>query len=114
MNILWFTGRKMADLCSTTQASLGEGLIALGHKVTFINSDAKESHSTFSWPHVSLPAEAIRGRKSHVLGKKMSRWLLQLEVKDKTIAIVDWRVASSIKKTLKLKSIPWVLSLIHI
>ena len=109
MNILWFTGRKMADLCSTTQASLGEGLIALGHNVTFINSDVEESHSTFSWSHVSLPAEAIRGRKSHVLGKKMSRWLLQLEVKEKTMAIVDWRVASSIKKTLKLKSIPWIL-----
>ena len=109
MNILWFTARKMADLCSTTQAALAEGLVSLGHKVTLINSDAKESHSTFSWSHVSLPTEAIRGRKAHVLGKKMRQWLLQSEIKEKTIAIVDWRVASTITKTLKLKSIPWIL-----
>lgn len=109
VNILWFTARNMADLCSTTQAALGEGLVALGHNVTLINPDIEKSHSAFSWSHVSIPAEAMRGRKAHVLGKGMCQWLLKTEIEDKTIAIVDWRVASTLSKTLKIKSIPWVL-----
>ena len=109
MNILWFTARKMADLCSTTQAALGEGLVSLGHELTFINPDEKESHSGFSWSHVSIPAEAVRGRKARILGKKMCMWISDLEKKENTIAIVDWTVASTIKKTLKMKANPWIL-----
>ena len=109
MNILWFTARNMADLCSTTQAALGEGLVARGHHVTIINSDDEKSHAAYSWSHVSISAEAMRGRKAHVLGKGMSQWLSNLEKKENTIAIVDWRVATKITKTLKSKSIPWIL-----
>ena len=109
MNVLWFTARHMADLCSTTQAALGEGLVALGHHVTLINPDIEKSHSAFTWSHVSIPAEAMRGRKAYVLGKGMCQWLLKTEIEEETIAIVDWRVASTLSKTLKVKGIPWVL-----
>lgn len=109
MNILWFTTRNLVDLCSTTLTALGEGLVSLGHQVTIINSDEEGSHSNFSWIHASLDAQAIRGRKGHVLGKKMGQWLNDLEPHRETVAIVDWRIASSLSPILKRKAVPWVL-----
>ena len=109
MNVLWFTARNMADLCSTTQTALGEGLVALGHQVTIINADQEGSHVDYSWSHTSIPCRAIRGRKAHVLGKGMRHWLSNYQANHETIAIVDWRVASSLSKLLKIKSIPWIL-----
>ena len=109
MNILWFTTRNMVDLCSTTLSALGEGLVSLGHQVTIINSDAEESGSNFPWTHVSIQAQAPRGRKGHVLGREMSRWLNAFEPNLETVAIVDWRIASSLSPILKRKAVPWVL-----
>ncbi len=109
MNILWFTTRNMVDLCSTTLSALGEGLVSLGHQVTIINSDAEESGSNFPWTHVSIQAQAPRGRKGHVLGREMARWLDAFEPNLETVAIVDWRIASSLSPILKRKAVPWVL-----
>jgi len=109
VNILWFTTRNLVDLCSTTLTALGEGLVSLGHQVTIINSDEEGSHSNFSWIHASLDAQAIRGRKGHVLGKKMGQWLNDLEPHRETVAIVDWRIASSLSPILKRKAVPWVI-----
>ena len=109
MKVLWFTTRNLVDLCSTTLSALGEGLVSLGHQVTIINSDAEESHSNFSWTHVSIQAQAPRGRKGHVLGREMGRWLNAFEPNIETVALVDWRIASSLSPILKKKSVPWIL-----
>jgi glycosyltransferase involved in cell wall biosynthesis len=109
VNILWFTTRNMVDLCSTTLSALGEGLVSLGHQVTIINSDAEKSGSNFPWTHVSIQAQAPQGRKGHVLGREMARWLDAFEPNLETVAIVDWRIASSLSPILKRKAVPWVL-----
>ena len=109
MNVLWFTSRNMVDLCSTTQVALGEGLMALGHQVTIVNSDEEGSHIDFSWSHISIPAQAIRGRKAHVLGKGMHHWFSNFQTRNQTVAIVDWSIASSLSHLLKKKAIPWIL-----
>jgi len=109
MKILWFTTRNMTDLCSTTQSSLGEGLVSRGHQVIFINSDKKGSHAEYSWSHVPIQSQAIRGRKTQVLGKKMRQWLSHFESSDQTVAIVDWGIASCLSPMLKEKAIPWIL-----
>ncbi len=109
MNILWFTTRSMSDLCATTVDALGNGLVSLGHNVTLVNPDVKGSHSEFEWKHVAIPIQAIRGRKGYTLGKKMRMWLTHLTPEKKTVAIVDWRIASALSSTLQAKSIPWIL-----
>ena len=39
MNVIWFSGRQINDLCATTQKSLAAGLIKKGHNVKFVNPD---------------------------------------------------------------------------
>ena len=109
MNILWFTTRKMNDLCSTTMEALGLGLVSRGHQVTIINSDSSEMHSTLPWIHVSIQAQAMRGRKASVLGTKMRQWLKEYDCPKDTVAIVDWQIAAKLAKLLQMNSIPWIL-----
>jgi len=109
MKVLWFTTRNTADLCSTTLDALGEGLVSNGHHVTVVNSDIEGSHSHLSWTHVSVQAQAIRGTKARILGRRMRQWLVGFEPDKEAVAIVDWRIASSLSAILKQKSIPWIL-----
>ena len=109
MNILWFSGRKMADLCSTTQKSLAAGLVGKGHKVTFINPDDEGTHSAYPWIHQSISSSSIPGLKSASLAKNMRRWLVKNPPPESSVAILDWRVASSLTKTLDSLSTPWIL-----
>ena len=109
MNILWFTTRKMNDLCSTTMQELCSGLVNGGHRVTVINSDLDSSHSAFPWLHVSIQAQAMKGRKAAVLGAKMRLWLNGFSPTEKTMAVVDWQVAAKLANPLQMKSIPWIL-----
>ena len=109
MNILWFTTRKMNDLCSTTMQELCSGLVNGGHQVTVINSDLDGSHSAFPWLHVSIQAQAMKGRKAAVLGAKMRLWLNGFSPTEKTVAVVDWQVAAKLANPLQMKSIPWIL-----
>ena len=109
MNILWFTTRKMNDLCSTTMEALGLGLVSRGHQVTIINSDSSEMHSTLPWIHVSIQVQAMRGRKASVLGTKMRQWLKEYDCPKDTVAIVDWQIAAKLAKLLQMNSIPWIL-----
>ena len=109
MNILWFTTRKMNDLCSTTMEAFGLGLVSRGHQVTIINSDSSEMHSTLPWIHVSIQVQAMRGRKASVLGTKMRQWLKEYDCPKDTVAIVDWQIAAKLAKSLQMDSIPWVL-----
>ena len=109
MNIIWFSGRKMADLCSTTQKSLGSGLVERGHNLIFVNPDLPGSHTNYPWTHCSIRASQIPGLKSITLGNKMNKWLRANPPKDKTIAILDWRVATQLTKTLQEHKISWIL-----
>lgn len=109
MNILWFTTRNRADLCATTLDALGKGLSSKGHQVTIINSDAKGAHANLPWRHIPISVKAIRGRKARVLGLEMRKWLLQSDIENNTVAIVDWRIAKTLHRSLEDKNLPWVL-----
>ena len=109
MNILWFSGRKMADLCSTTQKSLAAGLVNKGHKLTFINPDDEGTHSAYPWIHQSISSSSIPGLKSTSLAKNMRKWLEKNPPPESSVAILDWRVASSLTKMLNSQSTPWIL-----
>ena len=71
MQIYWFTGRSLDDLCSTTQTSLASGLVEKGHSVTIVNPDKQGTHSTWPWRRQSIPIDALPGLRSRTLGKKM-------------------------------------------
>ena len=109
MNILWFSGRKMADLCSTTQKSLAAGLVNKGHQLIFINPDDEGTHSAYPWIHQSISSSSIPGLKSTSLAKNMRKWLEKNPPPESSVAILDWRVASSLTKTLNSLSTPWIL-----
>ncbi|MCH2649229.1 MAG: glycosyltransferase [Candidatus Poseidoniaceae archaeon] len=109
MNIIWFSGRKMADLCSTTQKSLGSGLVERGHNLIFVNPDLPGSHTNYPWTHYSITASQIPGLKSITLARKMNKWLCANLPKDKTVVILDWRIAKQLTMTLQKHNIPWIL-----
>lgn len=110
MKILWFTTRKRVDLCATTLDALGKGMVAKGHQLTIINSDEEGSHGDLPWNHVAILSVAMRGRKARVLGLNMRTWLSKLPAdNENTIAIVDWRIATVLRRALNGKSIPWIL-----
>jgi glycosyltransferase involved in cell wall biosynthesis len=109
MNIIWFSGRKMADLCSTTQRSLGSGLVERGHNLIFVNPDSIGSHTNYPWTHQSITASQIPGMKSITLANNMNKWLCANIPKDKTVVILDWRIAKHLTRTLEKHKIPWIL-----
>ena len=109
MNIIWFSGRKMADLCSTTQRSLGSGLVKRGHSLIFVNPDSPGSHTNYPWTHQSITASQIPGMKSITLASNMNKWLCANLPKDNTVVILDWRIAKQLTKTLQKHKIPWIL-----
>jgi glycosyltransferase involved in cell wall biosynthesis len=109
MNIIWFSGRKMADLCSTTQRSLGSGLVERGHNLIFVNPDSIGSHTNYPWTHQSITGSQISGMKSITLANNMNKWLCANIPKDKTVVILDWRIAKHLTRTLEKHKIPWIL-----
>jgi glycosyltransferase involved in cell wall biosynthesis len=109
MNILWFTGRRFDNFCSTTQSSLAAGMIEQGHTMHILNPDEQGSHSGKKWQHTGFSLSSIPGLQSRKLSKEMKRWILQNEFEEKTVAIVDWRVLNHIHDVLEKKKIPWVL-----
>ena len=109
MNLLWFSGRHLDDLCATTQKSLAEGLVKKGHQLTFINPDSYNLHERSLWKHKGLSVMSIPGLKSMLLASKMSSWLRQNPPSIDTIAILDWRVAGKLAPQLDKINIPWVL-----
>jgi glycosyltransferase involved in cell wall biosynthesis len=99
----------MADLCSTTQKSLGSGLVERGHNLTFVNPDSPGSHTNYPWTHQSITASQIPGMKSITLASNMNKWLCANLPKDKTVVILDWRIAKHLTRTLEKHKIPWIL-----
>ena len=70
MHVLWLTGRSTADLCSTTQRSLIEGI--LEHRVSFVNGDDTVPLNHIGFTHVPLSSKAPRGvpSQSHPEGHR--------------------------------------------
>ena len=110
MHVLWMTARSMSDLCSTTQRSLIEGMLELGHRVSFVNGDATVPLNHVAFTHVSCATNARRGFQAKTLGKAMAVWLAaQIIDRDSTVALVEWRVVRQVVPVLKTMGIPWAL-----
>lgn len=109
MQIYWFTGRSLNDLCSTTQTSLASGLVEKGFKLTFVNSDEKGSHDDWPWLHQSITTTAPIGLRSYSLAKQMCTWFAQQEMEQDCIALVDWKIANKLIKLFKQRNIRWIL-----
>ena len=109
MNVLWFTGRRFDNFCSTTQSSLANGIIEQGHHVHILNPDEQGSHSEKKWQHTGFSLSSIPGLQSRKLSKEMKKWIQKKDLQEETVAIVDWRLLSHIHGELEKKKIPWVL-----
>ena len=109
MNIFWFSGRSLKDLCSTTQVALATGLVNRGHALTFVNPDPEGSHTNRPWNHQSIPSRAPLGLQSKNLGGNMKRWFTSKAVDGPSVALVDWRIANALVPLFHQRNIPWVL-----
>jgi len=110
VHVLWLTGRSTADLCSTTQRSLIEGILNLEHRVSFVNGDDTVPLNHIGFTHVPLSSKAPRGFQARALGKTMAVWLTGQTIdRDSTVALVEWRVAQHVVPVLLDKGIPWAL-----
>jgi glycosyltransferase involved in cell wall biosynthesis len=109
MNVLWFTGRRFDNFCSTTQSSLANGLIQQGHLVHILNPDEQGSHIESEWKHTGFSMSSIPGLQSRKLSKEMKTWIQKNEFEDDTVAIVDWRILNHIHRALERKNIPWIM-----
>jgi glycosyltransferase involved in cell wall biosynthesis len=110
MNVIWFSGRQINDLCATTQKSLAAGLIKTGHNVKFVNPDVEGTHAEYPWDHHGLPTNSIPGFKSMAVSRKMVKWIKKHQgmVKD-TVVILDWRVGGKLAPILDKMAVPWIL-----
>lgn len=109
MNVIWFSGRQINDLCATTQKSLAAGLVKEGHNVIFVNPDIQGTHAEYPWNHHGLPSNAIPGLKSMAVSRKMVNWLKHHDMMKETVAILDWRVAGKLSPVLDRMEVPWIL-----
>ena len=109
MNVIWFSGRQINDLCATTQKSLAAGLIKKGHNVKFVNPDIQGTHAEYPWDHHGLPTNAIPGFKSMAVSRKMVIWIKHQDIMKDTVAILDWRVAGKLSPILDRIEVPWIL-----
>ena len=109
MNVIWFSGRQINDLCATTQKSLAAGLIKKGHNVKFVNPDTAGTHAEYPWNHLGLPSNAIPGFKSMAVSRKMVNWIKHQDIMKDTVAILDWRVAGKLSPILDRIKVPWIL-----
>lgn len=109
MQIIWFTGRSLDDLCSTTQTSLASGLIKKGHTLTFVNPDKTGTHQSWPWKHQSIPVDTLPGFRARTLGKKMLKWFTKTNTNSECVVMVDWRVATILIPEFEKRRIPWIL-----
>ena len=87
MNVLWFTGRRFDNFCSTTQSSLATGIIGKGHSVHILNPDEQGSHSDKKWKHTGFSMSSIPGLQSRKLSRDMKTWIQQNEFDDDTVGV---------------------------
>ena len=99
----------MSDLCSCTQRALIDGLLQNDVRITYVNSDASVDIENKAFTHVGLTHRARLGLKARTLGKLMAFWLSSTDVSERTVALVEWRVAQHVVPVLLDKGIPWAL-----
>ena len=109
MKILWFTGRKFDNFCSTTQSSLAMGLVNRGHTIHFLNPDEQGEHEDNPWQHTGFSTSSITGLQSLTLARKMKNWIRTNDIENGSVAIVDWRLIKILYLELEKKRIPWIL-----
>lgn len=109
MDVYWFTGRSMNDLCSTTQISIAMELTNRNHEVTIVNPDSKKIHNSYPWNHHEIISRARRGFQSRALGKKMARWFRKINLRPNALVLLDWRVANYLIPLCKQRKTPWIL-----
>ena len=109
MEVFWFTGRSLSDLCSTTQTSLASGLIERGIDLTMINPDKQGEHKSQSWSHVSVSITARPGFRSRTLGRKMLDWCKKKNLTQDSVCLLDWRIANYLIHYLEQQNISWIL-----
>ena len=109
MQIYWFSGRSLEDLCATTQISLASGLIERGYDLTFVNPDPEGSHADWPWRHQSISSLTAPGFRSRSLGKNMRKWFEQLQIENDAIALIDWRVANYVVPLFQKRNMKWIL-----
>ena len=108
MKLLWITHRKFDDFCATTPIALANGLVELGFNLTIINPEPEGSHSAFTWEHVGLETNAVRGFQSRSFSKKVLTHLESTEL-DHDVYIMDWQVGSKVGEKLAQQNRPCFL-----
>ena len=108
VHVLWFTGRSMTDLCSTTQRALMTGMMERNLAITFLNPDERVELEGQNFTHVPLPHRARRGLQSRTLANAMVRWL-KSNPPSGAVAVVEWRVAPWVVPELDRQGVPWAL-----
>ena len=92
--IVWLSSRFLGnDLCSTTQINLANGLFSRGHNVTMYSPGKDE---TVLFEHVTISRSKIRGLRAFSIRRSLKSKIREIESAD--IILIDWPLASLIKK----------------
>ena len=94
----------MADLCSTTQKNLADGLCHRGHQLTIYNGDVAGTHQDNPWIHQPLTQSRIKGFHALSLANSAKKYIAKIT---NGIAIVDWTLASKLSTSLSRQNITW-------
>jgi hypothetical protein len=108
MKLLWVTHRKFDDFCATTPIALANGLVELGFNLTIINPESEGSHAEYTWEHVGLETNAIKGFQSRTYSKKVLTYLESNEL-DHDAFIMDWQVGAKVGRQLCKQNRPCFL-----
>ena len=101
LDICWITVRKEGDLCSTTTLALANGLVNSGHKLTLLNPDDEQDHSSYSWTQIKLIQSKRKGFHASSLASSALIWFKENPNTDFDIYLIDWQIAKKIAPYLK-------------
>jgi len=88
MRVSWLSGRVLGnDLCGTTQSSLADGLVELGHEV-FLYSPGRISTSKFH--HIPLQNGRIKGLHSWTVVRALRSNIEEINKSEHVL--IDWRL----------------------
>ena len=109
MRVVWLSSRVLgADLCSTTQIHLANGLVEKGHSVDFY-SPGKSTGNQFTHHHV--PRSKRRGFQARSVAKNLTKRIGEFDSAD--VVLIDWSIfsiANKIKAPKVPKSFPVFIS----
>ena len=94
MRVVWLSSRVLgADLCSTTQIHLANGLVEKGHSVDFY-SPGKSTGNQFTHHHV--PRSKRRGFQARSVAKNLTKRIGEFDSAD--VVLIDWSIFSIANK----------------